>query len=74
MAPMSAPDTQAMQREEAHMEDTPAYAALKASGLICTKYRRKDVTDIFTGGRTAAAPGCALATLTYALAPRFLRH
>ena len=31
------------------MEDTPAYAALNAAGLLCTKYRRQDIDDIFTG-------------------------
>jgi len=39
-------------REEdghAHMEDTPAYAALTAAGLLTTKYRRTDIEDIFTG-------------------------
>ena len=31
------------------MEDTPAYQALNAAGLLCTKYRRQDIDDIFTG-------------------------
>ena len=42
-----APD--AMNRDEyAHMEDTPAYAALNAAGLLCTKHRRRDIEDIKT--------------------------
>ena len=32
-----------------HMEDTPAYAALNAAGLLTTNYRRTDIEDIFTG-------------------------
>merc|ERR1719230_2248490 len=32
-----------------HAEDTPAYGALKAGGLVNTQYRRTSVEDIFTG-------------------------
>jgi len=34
---------------DGHMEDTPAYSALNANKLLCTKYRRRDVADVFTG-------------------------
>jgi len=30
-------------------EDTPAYEALKAAGVLCSKYRRSSIEDIFTG-------------------------
>jgi len=30
-------------------EDTPAYNALKQAGLLCTRFRRNSVEDIFTG-------------------------
>jgi hypothetical protein len=30
-------------------EDTPAYAVLKEAGILCTKYRRRDIESIFTG-------------------------
>mmetsp|Transcript_16469 Transcript_16469/g.49177 ORF Transcript_16469/g.49177 Transcript_16469/m.49177 type:complete len:522 (-) Transcript_16469:320-1885(-) len=33
----------------AHMEDTPAYRTLLTSGLITTKYRKTNFSDIFTG-------------------------
>ena len=30
-------------------EDTPAYGALAAGGIITSKYRRNNIEDIFTG-------------------------
>jgi len=30
-------------------EDTPAYAAMKRAGILCTEYRRADTNEIFTG-------------------------
>ena len=43
-----APAANEMHRDGgAHMEDTPAYYALKP--LLCTKYRRADIEDVFTG-------------------------
>jgi len=33
----------------AHQEDTPAYRTLKENGVLCTKYRRSSVEDLFTG-------------------------
>jgi len=35
--------------EDSHYEDTPAYACLRKAGLLCDKYRRRDIEDIFTG-------------------------
>lgn len=41
------PLTQEMHREG--FEDTPAYEVLKTAGVLCTKYRRDTIDDIFTG-------------------------
>jgi len=30
-------------------EDTPAYSVLKQAGILCCKYRRRDIESIFTG-------------------------
>lgn len=35
-------------------EDTPAYEVLKDAGVLTTKYRRKDINDIFTGADVKA--------------------
>jgi len=35
-------------------EDTPAYKALNAADLLTTKYRRRDIDDIFTGADLTA--------------------
>lgn len=40
---------QALKDEDSHYEDTPAYACLRKAGLLCDKYRRRDIEDIFTG-------------------------
>ena len=62
---------EAMDRDahDGHMEDTPAYAALKASGLLCTKYRRLDIA----GGRGAHV-SAATATADDAACPRQRQH
>lgn len=44
---------------EEGFEETPAYRALKEAGVLCTRYRRTSVEDIFTGKDLKAESGRA---------------